>query len=55
MTKKYYIDYPQERITEGVNNYQCKFCKVSSLEINGLLENHDKNCAYRQEMERISV
>jgi hypothetical protein len=34
---KYFIDYPQERIEEGVNNYQCQFCKVPTLTINGLL------------------
>ena len=51
MTKKYFIDFPQERIVEGVNNYQCSLCKVSTLKINGFLENHKENCAYRMEKE----
>jgi hypothetical protein len=51
VTIKYFIDYPQERIEEGVNNYQCSYCKVSTLEINGLLEKHKSNCKYRLEKE----
>ena len=48
---KYFIDYPQERVEEGLNNYQCQFCKVSTLTINGLLENHLPECEYRKQKE----
>jgi hypothetical protein len=48
---KYYIDYPQEKIDPSTNNYQCSYCKVSSLVINGLLEKHKKDCEYRVLME----
>ena len=41
MKKIFYIDYPQEKEDPLVNNYRCKFCKESSLKINGLLENHE--------------
>jgi len=47
METRFFIDYPQEKIEPNTNNYQCKFCKKSSLEINGLLKNHDVNCEYR--------
>ena len=47
METRFCIDYPQEKIEPNTNNYQCKFCKKSSLEINGLLKNHDVSCEYR--------
>ncbi len=47
MEPKFYIDYPQEKIEQGVNLYQCAICKVSSLSINGLLANHKPSCKYR--------
>jgi hypothetical protein len=45
--KKFYINYPQEKIAEGVNVYRCQLCKVESLVINGLIENHKLDCPYR--------
>ena len=50
---KFYIDYPQEKIDPSKNNYRCSYCKVSSLEINGLLEKHKNNCDYRIEQEKL--
>jgi hypothetical protein len=52
MKNKFYIDYPQEKIEQGVNIYRCSICKINSLEINGLLEKHDINCRYRTEHEK---
>lgn len=51
MEPKFYIDYPQEKIQQGVNLYQCSICKESSLNINGLLENHTLDCSYRIDKE----
>jgi|TARA_B110000305_G_C19114117_1_gene481156 hypothetical protein len=53
MKKIFYIDYPQEKEDPLVNNYRCKFCKESSLKINGLLENHKVNCEYRIEQKKL--
>ena len=47
METRFFIDYPQEKIEPNTNNYQCKFCKNSSLYINGLIENHKVDCEYR--------
>lgn len=49
----FFIDYPQEKIHPDKNDYQCSICKISSLKINGLLENHDKNCSYRINQEKL--
>jgi hypothetical protein len=46
----YYIDYPQEEDGK-MHSYRCKFCKLNTLVINGLLENHEPHCAYRIECE----
>jgi len=53
MKKNFYIDYPQEKKDPLVNNYRCKFCKKESLKINGLLSNHNVNCEYRIEKEKL--
>ena len=50
---KFFIDYPQEKIDPNRNDYQCKLCKVSSLKINSLLENHEVNCEYRIEHKKL--
>ena len=47
--------YPQEKIDPGKNNYRCLYCKISTLEINGLLEKHKPNCKYRLSMESMQV
>ena len=52
MKPKFYIDYPQEKIEQGVNVYRCSICKVNSLEINGLLSKHKVNCEYRINQEK---
>ena len=51
--EKFYIDYPQEKIEPGVNIYRCSICKISSLEINGLLYKHKVNCEYRLKYEKL--
>lgn len=48
---KFYIDYPQEKIDPSTNNYRCIYCKVSTLEINGLLNKHKVDCEYKISME----
>jgi len=47
MKKKYYIDYPQEKI-----EHRCIYCKNKSLYINGLLNKHNVDCKYRIEQEK---
>ena len=34
----FYIDYPQEHQGDALHAYQCKFCKIDTVKINGLLE-----------------
>lgn len=46
----YYIDYPQEEDGK-MHSYRCQHCKLNTLIINGLLENHEPHCAYRMERE----
>jgi DNA-directed RNA polymerase subunit RPC12/RpoP len=46
----YYIDYPQEE-DGAMHSYRCKHCKLNTLVINGLLENHEPHCSYRIERE----
>jgi len=53
MEPKFYVDYPQEKIEQGINLYQCSICKESSLSINGLLENHTLDCSYRIDKENL--
>jgi len=53
MKTKYYIDYPQEKIEPNGTEYQCEICKVSSLKINGLIENHNVDCSYRIQKEKL--
>ena len=45
--KPFYIDYPQEKIEGHLHAYQCAFCKITTTEIFGLLENHAQDCSYR--------
>lgn len=44
---KIWIDYPQEEDLGKNFKYHCKFCGVSTLIINGYLENHAIDCEYR--------
>ena len=53
MESKFYIDYPQEKVEEGVNVYRCSICKEKALTINGLLHNHKVNCRYRIDKEKL--
>ena len=48
----FYIDYPQEHQGDALHAYQCKFCKIDTVKINGLLENHLPDCIYRIEKEK---
>lgn len=41
------INYPQENLEGEMYKYRCKFCKRLTTDINGLLENHAPDCAYR--------
>lgn len=41
------IGYPQENLEGEMYKYRCKFCKKITTEINGRLENHAADCAYR--------
>jgi hypothetical protein len=41
------IEYPQEHVEGEMYKYRCKFCKKLTTEINGRLENHADDCAYR--------
>ena len=53
MDPKFYIDYPQEKIQQGVNAYRCSICKNTARVINGLLGNHKIDCKYRIEKEKL--
>ena len=46
------IDYPQENLEGEMYTYRCKHCKRLTTEINGRLENHAPDCAYRLERTR---
>jgi hypothetical protein len=46
------IEYPQENLEGEMYKYRCKFCKKLTTEINGRLENHADDCAYRLERMR---
>ena len=41
------IDYPQENLEGQMYQYRCKSCKIITTDINGRLENHAADCAYR--------
>ncbi len=41
------IEYPQENLEGQMYVYRCKSCKRLTTEINGRLENHASDCAYR--------
>ncbi|MBM3343411.1 MAG: hypothetical protein FJY56_15080 [Betaproteobacteria bacterium] len=41
------IEYPQENLDGQMYQYRCKHCKKLTTEINGLLQNHAMDCAYR--------
>ena len=50
--KPFYIDYPQEN--DGVMySHRCQFCKINTVKINGLIENHAPDCQYRLSQEAI--
>ena len=54
-TDKLYFDYPSEPIG-GSNPYRrCSDCKRSAPEINGKIENHYSDCAWRIMMENPKV
>lgn len=47
------IEYPQENLEGEMYKYRCKSCKRLTTDINGRLENHADDCAYRlQQMSR---
>lgn len=52
MKKKFYIDYPQEHIEGQAHSYRCAYCKVTTTTINGNLEGHLPDCAYRLRLEQ---
>jgi len=43
------IEYPQENLEGEMYKYRCRHCKRLTTDINGLLENHAEDCAYRLE------
>jgi hypothetical protein len=43
------IDYPQENVEGEMHQYRCRHCKRLTTQINGRLENHAGDCAYRLE------
>jgi hypothetical protein len=45
------IGYPQENLEGEMYKYRCKHCKKLTTEINGRLQNHASDCAYRLERE----
>ena len=47
------IEYPQENLEGEMYKYRYKFCKRLTTDINGRVENHAEDCAYRlQQMSR---
>jgi hypothetical protein len=51
MKKLYYIDYPQEHVEGQAHTYGCLHCKVITTKINGSLQGHLPECAYRLKLE----
>jgi len=41
------IGYPQENLEGEIHKHRCKHCKKLTTEINGQLDNHAPDCAYR--------
>ena len=41
------IGYPQENLEGEMYKYRCRSCKRLTTDINGRLENHAEDCAYR--------
>lgn len=41
------IGYPQENLDGEMYKYRCRSCKKLTTDINGRLENHADDCAYR--------
>lgn len=41
------IGYPQENLEGQMYVYRCKHCKKLTTDINGRVENHAPDCAYR--------
>ena len=52
MEPKFWIDYPQEHIEGEMYKYRCSYCKIETTAINGLIENHKKDCTFRIEQEK---
>ncbi len=46
------IEYPQENLEGEMYKYRCKSCKIITTDINGRLENHAADCAYRLQRAR---
>lgn len=42
------IGYPQENLEGELHRYRCRHCKRLTTDINGRLENHAEDCAYRR-------
>ena len=49
--KEYYSDYPKEPIGKPNPYWCCSYCGISDPQINGRLDGHDSNCAYRIKMQ----
>ncbi|RPI47899.1 MAG: hypothetical protein EHM59_02675 [Betaproteobacteria bacterium] len=41
------IGYPQENVEGEMYKYRCRHCKRLTTEINGRLDGHAADCAYR--------
>ena len=52
MKRLFYIDYPQEHVEGQAHRYRCAFCKLETTHINGRLEGHAADCAYRLQLEQ---
>lgn len=46
------IQYPQENLEGEMYKYRCRHCKRLTTDINGRLENHAEDCAYRMSKRR---
>ncbi len=46
------IGYPQENLEGEMYKYRCKYCKIITTDINGILENHAPNCEHRLQQTR---
>lgn len=51
--EKYYSDYPTEPSGGGNPYYRCVYCKITDPQINGRLNGHTTNCAYRKKEEML--